>query len=206
MSTATRRRPVVRQRTARSRAASWWPRRYSPWRSSRPRRPRGRARRARGGPRERWPRGRRAPLTRRPKRSAAAAPGSGAVTPVVTGFQGWHRGRITTLGRGGSDITAVALAAALGAEACELVKEPGALHTADPRLVPEARPLPRATHGFVSAIALAGARVIHHAAAARAERDGVPLRFTSLHARRRAIDGRRLARRRDRVGGLSESG
>ena len=68
------------------------------------------------------------------------------VTPVVTGFQGWHRGRITTLGRGGSDITAVALAAALSAEACELVKEPGALHTADPRLVPEARPLRRATH------------------------------------------------------------
>jgi hypothetical protein len=104
------------------------------------------------------------------------------VTPVVTGFQGWHRGRITTLGRGGSDITAVALAAALGAEACELVKEPGALHTADPRLVPEALPLRRATHRFVSEIALAGARVIHHAAATRAERDAVSLRFTSLHA------------------------
>jgi aspartate kinase len=104
------------------------------------------------------------------------------VTPVVTGFQGWHRGRITTLGRGGSDITAVALAAALSAEACELVKEPGALHTADPRLVPEAQPIRRATHHFVSEIALAGARVIHHAAATRAERDGVSLRFTSLHA------------------------
>jgi aspartokinase len=104
------------------------------------------------------------------------------VTPVVTGFQGWHRGRITTLGRGGSDITAVALAAALEAEACELVKDPGALHTADPRLVPEAQPLRRATHRFVSEVALAGARVIHHAAATRAERDAVPLRFTSLHA------------------------
>ena len=104
------------------------------------------------------------------------------VTPVVTGFQGWHRGRITTLGRGGSDITAVALAAALGAQACELVKDPGALHTADPRLVPEARPLRCATHRFVAEIALAGARVIHHAAATRAERDAVPLRFSSLHA------------------------
>jgi aspartate kinase len=103
------------------------------------------------------------------------------VTPVVTGFQGWHRGRITTLGRGGSDITAVAIAAALDAEACELVKDPGALHTADPRLVHEAQPLRRATHRFVSEIALAGARVIHHAAATRAERDAVPLRFTSLH-------------------------
>lgn len=104
------------------------------------------------------------------------------ITPVVTGFQGWHRGRITTLGRGGSDITAVALAAALEAEACELVKDPGALHTADPRLVPEAQPLRGATHRFVSEIALAGARVIHHAAATRAERDAVALRFTSLHA------------------------
>ena len=104
------------------------------------------------------------------------------LTPVVTGFQGWHRGRITTLGRGGSDITAVALAAALEAEACELVKDPGALHTADPRLVPEAQPLRRATHRFVSEIALAGARVIHHAAAMRAERGAVSLRFTSLHA------------------------
>ncbi|MEP6687078.1 MAG: hypothetical protein ABJC36_01940 [Gemmatimonadales bacterium] len=102
------------------------------------------------------------------------------VTPVITGFQGWHRGRITTLGRGGSDITAVALAAALRAEACELVKDPGALHTADPRLVPEAQALSRATHRFVSEIALAGARIIHHTATVRAEREGVCLRSTSL--------------------------
>lgn len=103
------------------------------------------------------------------------------LTPVVTGFQGWHRGRLTTLGRGGSDITAVALAGALGADGCELVKDPGALHTADPRLVADARPIERATHRFVTEIALAGARVIHHLAASRAEHDGVRLRFTSLH-------------------------
>ena len=104
------------------------------------------------------------------------------VVPVVTGFQGWHRGRITTIGRGGSDITAVTLAAALGAAWCELVKEPGAVHTADPRLVPEARPLDRAGHRFVTELAASGARVIHHAAAARAEREGIALRFTSLQA------------------------
>jgi aspartokinase len=103
------------------------------------------------------------------------------LTPVVTGFQGWHRGRLTTLGRGGSDITAVALAGALGADGCELVKDPGALHTADPRLVADARPIERATHHFVTEIALAGARIIHHLAASRAEHDGVRLRFTSLH-------------------------
>jgi aspartate kinase len=104
------------------------------------------------------------------------------VTPVVTGFQGWHRGRLTTLGRGGSDLTAVALATALRAEACELVKDPGALHTADPRVVPDARPIRRAAHRFVTELALAGARVIHHGAAAWAEQAGIPLRFTSLHA------------------------
>lgn len=104
------------------------------------------------------------------------------ITPVVTGFQGWHRGRLTTLGRGGSDITAVALAGALAAEACELVKDPGALHTADPRLVAEARPLHRAGHRFVTELALSGARVIHHLAASRAERDGIRLRFTSVRA------------------------
>ena len=101
--------------------------------------------------------------------------------PVVAGFQGWFRGRLTTLGRGGSDITAVALAEALGADWCELVKEPGALHTADPRLVPDARPVDRAGHRFVTELACAGARVIHHLAAARAERAGIALRFTSLH-------------------------
>ncbi len=102
------------------------------------------------------------------------------ITPVVTGFQGWHRGRLTTLGRGGSDVTAVALAAALEARACELVKDPGALHTADPRLLAEARPLARASHRFVTELALAGATVIHHLAAAHAEQDGVRLRFAGL--------------------------
>ena len=101
--------------------------------------------------------------------------------PVVAGFQGWYRGRVTTLGRGGSDITAVTLAVALGAAWCELVKEPGALHTADPRLISEARPVNRAGHRFLTELAWSGARVIHHLAAERAEREGMALRFTSLH-------------------------
>ncbi|MGN6391097.1 MAG: amino acid kinase family protein [Gemmatimonadales bacterium] len=103
------------------------------------------------------------------------------IVPVVTGFQGWYRGRVAALGRGGSDVTAVALAGALGAVGCELVKDPGALHTADPKLIPEARPIPRVDHRFVTDLAHAGARVIHRDAADRAEREGVPLRFTSLH-------------------------
>ena len=102
------------------------------------------------------------------------------VTPVITGFQGWHRGQVTTLGRGGSDTTAVALAAALGAVRCEMVKHTGGLLTADPKLVPEARLIPRASHRFLTALAAAGARVISYRAAALAERERVPLRFTAL--------------------------
>jgi aspartate kinase len=105
---------------------------------------------------------------------------SRGTVPVVTGFQGWHRGRLTALGRGGSDISAVALAIALRGEACELVKDPGALHTADPRLVPDARPIPSASHRFVTELAEAGARVIHAVAARSAEWARLPLRFTSL--------------------------
>lgn len=100
--------------------------------------------------------------------------------PVVTGFQGWHRGRLTALGRGGSDISAVALAVALGAGACELVKDPGALHTADPRMVSGAHPIPAVSHRFVTELAEAGARVMHAVAARSAEWARLPLRFTSL--------------------------
>jgi aspartate kinase len=102
------------------------------------------------------------------------------LVPVVAGFQGWHRGRVTTLGRGGSDTTAVALASALGATECELVKETGGVLTADPKLVPEAERIPAASHRFLSELASAGAQVIHHPAAAWAEREALPLRFTSL--------------------------
>jgi aspartate kinase len=105
---------------------------------------------------------------------------SRGVVPVVAGFQGWHRRRVTTLGRGGSDTTAVALASALGAVECELVKDTGGVLTADPGLVPEAECIPAASHRFLSELASAGARVIHHPAAAWAEREALPLRFTAL--------------------------
>jgi aspartate kinase len=125
------------------------------------------------------PDGDHAPLTVRPTRVRRLL--DRGTVPVVTGFQGWYRGRVAALGRGGSDLTAVALAGALGPAECELVKDPGALHTADPKLVSEARPLLRAHHGFVADLARAGARVIQREAAALAERDRIPLRFTSLH-------------------------
>jgi aspartate kinase len=102
------------------------------------------------------------------------------ITPVIAGFQGWHRGQITTLGRGGSDTTAVALAAELGAAACELVKHTGGLFTADPKVVPDARHIPRASHHFLSRLAAAGAKVMSFRAAQLAEEKQVPLRFSSL--------------------------
>ena len=65
--------------------------------------------------------------------------------PIVAGFQGVSQGGtdITTLGRGGSDTTAVALAAALGADVCEIYTDVDGIFTADPRLVPSARRIPR---------------------------------------------------------------
>ena len=103
----------------------------------------------------------------------------GAV-PVVTGFQGWNRGRVVTLGRGATDVTAVALAAALEADHAEFVKDAQGLRTADPKLVPEARVIREAPHAFLSALAAAGARVIHPEAARLAESRELALEFHAL--------------------------
>lgn len=85
---------------------------------------------------------------------------------VVAGFQGVTRdGEITTLGRGGSDTTAVALGAALGAEVVEIYKDVEGIMTADPKLVPAARPIRAITYDEVSQMAALGARVLHPRAA-----------------------------------------
>lgn len=81
---------------------------------------------------------------------------------VVAGYQGMSRsGEITTLGRGGSDTTAVALAGALGAEACEIYSDVDGVYTSDPRKVETARHLARVDYTFMSAVAQAGARVLN---------------------------------------------
>src|SRR5690606_23994995 len=80
---------------------------------------------------------------------------------VVAGFQGVDSGLdITTLGRGGSDLTAVALAAALGAEACEIYTDVDGVFTADPRVVPDARPLAVITPEEMLELASLGAQVL----------------------------------------------
>jgi aspartate kinase len=102
------------------------------------------------------------------------------VLPVVTGFQGWHEGRVTTLGRGGSDTSAIALAAALGAGRCELVKEAGGLFSADPRVVPDAHPIRTTSHRFLSELTALGAKVVQADAAALAERCNLTLHLLPL--------------------------
>jgi aspartate kinase len=81
--------------------------------------------------------------------------------PVVAGFQGVSTTRdVTTLGRGGSDTTAVALAAALGADRCEIYTDVSGVFSADPRIVPSARKLPRLSFEEMLEIAATGARVL----------------------------------------------
>ena len=80
---------------------------------------------------------------------------------LVAGFQGVSTDLdITTLGRGGSDTTAVALAAALGAEACEIYTDVDGVHTADPRVVPSARKLHAVSYEEMLEMAASGARVL----------------------------------------------
>jgi aspartate kinase len=85
---------------------------------------------------------------------------AGAVA-VVAGFQGISTARdITTLGRGGSDTTAVALAATLGAEVCEIYTDVSGVFSADPRVVPEARKLPRVSFDEMLEMAATGGKVL----------------------------------------------
>jgi aspartate kinase len=95
--------------------------------------------------------------------------------PIVAGFQGERLdGETVTLGRGGSDTSAVVLAAALGAP-CHIVTDVDAVFDRDPREDPSARPLAVLTHDELARLAEAGARVVHPDAAALAARYRVPL-------------------------------
>lgn len=97
--------------------------------------------------------------------------------PVVAGFQGvsLDSGDITTLGRGGSDITAVALAAVLQARACYIYTDVAGVFSTDPRLCPEARLLPQVAHEEMLEMASLGAKVLHTRSVYFAMRYKVPL-------------------------------
>ena len=95
---------------------------------------------------------------------------------VVTGFQGIDKyNDYTTLGRGGSDTTAVALAAALHADACEIYTDVDGVYTADPRKVPNARKLKEITYDEMLDLATLGAGVLHNRSVEMAKKYGVPL-------------------------------
>ncbi len=100
---------------------------------------------------------------------------------IVAGFQGFNRDTkdITTLGRGGSDTTAVALAAALNAEICEIYTDVDGVFTADPRVVPMARKIDRITSEEMLELAAAGAKVLHIRAVEYARRHDVTLHVRS---------------------------
>ncbi len=100
--------------------------------------------------------------------------------PIVAGFQGLSRDLdVTTLGRGGSDTTAVALAATLGADVCEIYTDVDGVFTADPRIVPEARKLARVSYDEMLDLAACGARVLMLRSVEYARRTGVALHVRS---------------------------
>ena len=105
---------------------------------------------------------------------------SGGV-PVVAGFQGVDaEGEVTTFGRGGSDTTAVALAAALGADECQILTDVDGVYTTDPRVVPEARRLDRITFEEMIELASQGSRVLQIRAVKFAGKYNVPLRVLHM--------------------------
>jgi aspartate kinase len=95
---------------------------------------------------------------------------------IVTGFQGVNKfDDITTLGRGGSDTTAVALAAALNADACEIYTDVEGVYTADPRVVPNARKMKEVSYDEMLELATLGAKVLHNRSVEMAKKYNVPL-------------------------------
>jgi aspartate kinase len=102
------------------------------------------------------------------------------VVPVVAGFQGRAaNGDLTTIGRGGSDTTAVALAVVLGADECQILTDVDGVYTTDPRMVPEARRLPTMSFEEMLELAGQGSRVLHLRSVEFAARHGMKLRVLS---------------------------
>jgi aspartate kinase len=100
---------------------------------------------------------------------------------IVAGFQGVSQDSkdVTTLGRGGSDTTAVALAAALGADVCEIYTDVDGIFTADPRIVPVARRIPDISYEEMMEMAACGAKILHLRCVEYARRYGMPIHVRS---------------------------
>lgn len=103
---------------------------------------------------------------------------------IVAGFQGINKqDDITTLGRGGSDTTAVAIAASLGADLCQIYTDVDGVYTADPRIVPEARKLSEITYDEMLELASLGAQVLHNRSVEMAKKYNVDLEVISSFTR-----------------------
>lgn len=102
-------------------------------------------------------------------------------TVIVAGFQGVAQATkdVTTLGRGASDTTAVALAAALGADVCEIYSDVDGVFTADPRIVPGARQLTKISYDEMLELAACGAKILHLRCVEYARREGVTIHVRS---------------------------
>ncbi|MBE3010503.1 aspartate kinase [Microbispora hainanensis] len=105
---------------------------------------------------------------------------------IVAGFQGVSQDSkdITTLGRGGSDTTAVALAAALGADVCEIYTDVDGIYTADPRIVRTARQIPRISYEEAMEMAACGAKILHLRCVEYARRFDLPIHVRSSFSTR----------------------
>ena len=113
---------------------------------------------------------------------------------IVAGFQGFSKEtmNITTLGRGGSDTTAVALAAALHADVCEIYTDVDGVYTADPRIVPNARRLDRVTYEEMLELAACGAKILHLRSVEYGRRYGVPIHVRSSFSTKPGTDRHRI--------------
>ena len=103
---------------------------------------------------------------------------------IVAGFQGVNKDTrdVTTLGRGGSDTTAVALAAALNADVCEIYSDVDGVYTADPRIVPNARKLDKISYEEMQEMAAVGSKILNLRSVEFARRNQVPLRVRSSYS------------------------
>jgi aspartate kinase len=123
---------------------------------------------------------------------------------IVAGYQGVSREKeVTTLGRGGSDTTAVALAAALEAEVCEICSDVDGVYTADPRIVSGARRLAELSHEEMQELALAGARVLNPQAVEFARDRGITIHARSTFAPGPGTRVQRTTSRELRVSGVA---
>lgn len=101
------------------------------------------------------------------------------VTPVISGFQGVCSGRITTIGRGGSDTTAAAIASAIRADRCDIYTDVDYVYTADPRRVPNVRKLDFISYDEMFEMSFLGAKVVHSRAVDIARNSRIPMQVLS---------------------------